>query len=68
MESNLAEPLERSLDEQPVMVIRLAAVEGDQFSSSNSDTGGGTGVNHHHHQIYENNPGPTDLSTAANIQ
>jgi len=50
------------------MVIRLAAVEGDQFSSSNSDTGG-TGVNHHHqHQIYETNSGPTDLSTAANIQ
>ena len=46
------------------MVIRLATVEGDQFSSSNSETG----VHQQHHQIYETNPAPTDLSTAANIQ
>ena len=47
------------------MVIRLATVEGDQFSSSNSETGV---HQQHHHQIYETNPAPTDLSTAANIQ
>ena len=51
------------------MVIRLAAVEGDQFSSNSGEvhkleTERG-GVVHH---LYDNNPGPTDLSTAANIQ
>ena len=52
------------------MVIRLAAVEGDQFSSNSGEVhnhkleaGGGV-----HHQLYDGNPGPTDLSTAANIQ
>ena len=47
-------------EEELVMVIRLAAVEGDQFSG-NAESGGVLGV-------YENgNQGPTDLSTA-NIQ
>ena len=57
-------------EEELVMVIRLAAVEGDQFSSNSGEvhqhkleTGGGV-----QHQLYDGNPGPTDLSTAANIQ
>ena len=54
-------------EQELVMVIRLAAVEGDQFSSNSGEvhkleTGGR--VDHH---LYDNNPGPTDLSTA-NIQ
>ena len=55
----LEQPLQecQSGDEEVVMVIRLAAVEGDKFSG-NSDSG----VQH-----YEANQGPTDLSTA-NIQ
>ena len=55
-------------EQELVMVIRLAAVEGDQFSSNSGEvhkleTERG-GVVHH---LYDNNPGPTDLSTA-NIQ
>ena len=56
-------------EQELVMVIRLAAVEGDQFSSNSGEvhhkleTGGR--VDHH---LYDTNPGPTDLSTAANIQ
>ena len=74
----LEQPLQecQSGDEEVVMVIRLAAVEGDQFSSNSGE------VQHQHqhqqqhklesvhHQLYDpGNQGPTDLSTAtANIQ
>ena len=56
-------------EQELVMVIRLAAVEGDQFSSNSGEvhkleTERG-GVVHH---LYDTNPGPTDLSSAANIQ
>ena len=46
------------------MVIRLAAVEGDQFSSNAGEQ------QQHKNELYEpaGNQGPTDLSTAANIQ
>ena len=48
------------------MVIRVAAVEGDQFSSNPGEVHKlDTGLQQ---QLYDGNQGPTDLSTAANIQ